>query len=160
MRQAIAFTLNGKPARVEADTRDSLLDVLRGPLGLAGARYGCGAGQCGACVVLVDGRPETACATGAGAVEGRKVLTVEGLGTPERPHPLQTAFLDLQAGQCGYCLSGILVAASALIARNPDPGRDEIARALDGHLCRCGVHNRILDAVGLAARRMREGTAA
>lgn len=160
MRQAIAFTLNGKPARVEADTGDTLLETLRGPLGLASARYGCGLGQCGACVVLVDGRPETACAVSAGTVEGRTVLTVEGLGTPEGPHPLQTAFLDLQAGQCGYCLSGILVAASALIARNPDPDRAEIARALDGHLCRCGVHNRILDAVALAARRMREDATA
>jgi nicotinate dehydrogenase subunit A len=134
--------------------------VLRGDLGLSGARYGCGLGQCGACVVLVDGRPETACVLPAETVAGRMVLTVEGLGSPERPHALQTAFLDLQAGQCGYCLSGILVAAKGLLDRNPDPSRAEIARALDGNLCRCGVHNRILDAVALAARRMREGAAA
>jgi nicotinate dehydrogenase subunit A len=158
--QPIEFTLNGKPARVEAEAGATLLEVLRGDLGLAGARYGCGLGQCGACVVLVDGRAETACALSVEAVAGRAVLTVEGLGTPEDPHPLQAAFLELQAGQCGYCLSGILVAAKALLDRNPDPSRGEIARALDGHLCRCGVHNRILDAVALAARRLHEGAAA
>ncbi|HEY0651409.1 (2Fe-2S)-binding protein [Phenylobacterium sp.] len=160
MRQAVEFKLNGSPVRVEAAADATLLDVLRGDLGVSGARYGCGLGQCGACVVLVDGRPETACALSAEAVAGRTVTSVEGLGTPERPHPLQTAFLDLQAGQCGYCLSGILVAAKALLDRNPDPDRQQIARALDAHLCRCGVHNRILDAVALAARRMREGAAA
>ena len=95
----------------------------------------------------------------AAAAEGRQVLTVEGLGTPERPHPLQTAFLELQAGHCGYCLSGILVGAKALLDRNPDPSRQEIAQALSWHLCRCGAHNRILDAVALAARRMREAAA-
>jgi nicotinate dehydrogenase subunit A len=160
VRQAIGFTLNGKSVSVEADARTTLLDVLRGDLGLSGARYGCGLGQCGACVVLVDGRPETACAVSAEAAAGRTVLTVEGLGTPDAPHPLQTAFLDLQAGQCGYCLSGILVAAKALLDRNPEPSRQEVAQALDGHLCRCGVHNRILDAVALAARRLREGATA
>jgi len=96
-----------------------------------------------------------ACSTEVGAVAGRSVTTVEGLGTPEAPHPLQTAFLELQAGQCGYCLSGLLVASAALIARNPDPSRAEIAQALDWHLCRCGVHNRVMDAVALAATRMR-----
>jgi nicotinate dehydrogenase subunit A len=160
VRQPVEFKLNGSPVRVETAADATLLEVLRGDLGVFGVRYGCGLGQCGACVVLVDGRPETACALSAVAVAGRSVTSVEGLGTPERPHPLQTAFLDLQAGQCGYCLSGVLVAAKALLDRNPDPDRQEIARALDGHLCRCGVHNRILDAVALAARRMREGVAA
>jgi nicotinate dehydrogenase subunit A len=158
MSRTLAFTLNGAPAQVEAG--GSLLDALRGRLGLMGARYGCGAGQCGACVVLLDGQPVTSCAVDTASVEGRAVTTVEGLGTPERPHPLQAAFLELQAGQCGYCLSGILVAAAALLASNRDPSRAEIAAALDGHLCRCGVHNRILDAVALAARRMRETAAA
>jgi nicotinate dehydrogenase subunit A len=119
-----------------------------------GARYGCGLGQCGACTVLLDGRPVNACAIDAAAVEGRAVATVEGLGTPEAPHPLQAAFLELQAGQCGYCLSGVLMSAKALLDRNPAPSRAEIAAALNGCLCRCGVHNRILDAVALAARRM------
>ena len=160
MRQAIDFILNGRAATVEADPSASLLDLLRGPLGLSGARFGCGVGQCGACAVLVDGAPVAACQTELGLLEGKTVLTVEGLGTPEAPHPLQAAFLDLQAGQCGYCLSGILVGAKALLDRNPDPTRAEIAAALDWHLCRCGVHNRVMDAVALAARRMREGAAA
>ena len=160
MTGAIDLTLNGKPARVEAEAGATLLEVLRGDLGLMGARYGCGVGQCGACTVLVDGRPANACAVEAASVAGRAVTTVEGLGTSERPHPLQAAFLELQAGQCGYCLSGILMAAKALLDRNPDPGRAEIAAALDGCLCRCGVHNRILEAVALAARRIRDGAAA
>lgn len=150
----IEINLNGNTARFEAAADATLLDVLRGDLGLMGARYGCGLGQCGACTVLVDGKPENACALVAVAVAGRAVTTVEGLGTPERPHPLQTAFLDLQAGQCGYCLSGILITAKALLDQNPSPSRAEISAALNAHLCRCGVHNRILDAVALAANRM------
>ena len=150
----IDLTLNGKATSVEAGATAVLLDVLRGDLGLMGARFGCGLGQCGACTVLVDGRPVNACAVEVGALSGKSVTTIEGLGTPERPHPLQTAFLDLQAGQCGYCLTGILMSAKALLDRNPSPSRAEIAAALNGHLCRCGVHNRILDAVALAASRM------
>jgi len=160
VRRTIGLTLNGQPAQVEADESENLLDVLRGPLGLSGPRFGCGLGQCGSCAVLVDGEEKPACALDLAAVEGKAVLTLEGLGSPERPHPLQTAFLDLQAGQCGYCLAGILVGAKALLDRNPDPSRDEIAKALAWHLCRCGVHNRVLDAVVLAARRMREGAPA
>jgi nicotinate dehydrogenase subunit A len=160
VRSTIEITLNGELVRFEAETGESLLDVLRGTLGLRGARFGCGAGQCGACAVLLDGRAVMACSTEIGAVAGRTITTVEGLGAPDRPHPLQSAILELQAGQCGYCLSGILVGAAALLAANPDPSRAEIAQALDGHLCRCGVHNRVLDAVALAARRMREGAPA
>ena len=154
------FSLNGAAAQVDAAETDLLLDVLRGLLGLMGARFGCGAGQCGACAVLVDGRPVMACSTDVGAVAGKSVTTVEGLGTLDAPHPLQAAFLELQAGQCGYCLSGILVASAGLLAANPNPSRADIAQALDGHLCRCGVHNRVLDAVALAAQRMREGAPA
>lgn len=156
MRRTIEFALNGRPAAVEAEETANLLDLLRNALGMAGTRYGCGVGQCGACAILVDGRVEAACHTSLEAVEGRAVTTVEGLGTPDQPHPLQTAFLELQAGQCGYCLSGILIGAKALLDRNPDPTRAEIAQALAWHLCRCGVHNRVMDAVALAARRMRE----
>jgi len=158
--QAIDFTLNGRPARVDLDPTTSLLDVLRGPLGLTGARFGCGLGQCGSCAVLLDDAPVAACQVEIGNVKGKSVLTVEGLGTPQAPHPLQAAFLELQAGQCGYCLSGILIGAKALLDRNPDPSRAEIAEALDWHLCRCGVHNRVMAAVALAARRMREGAPA
>ena len=150
----IDFTLNGKAGTVEAEPAATLLELLRGDLGLMGARFGCGLGQCGACTVLLDGRPVNACAVEVGGLAGKAVTTVEGLGTPERPHPLQVAFLELQAGQCGYCLTGILMSAKALLDRNPAPGRAEIAAALNGHLCRCGVHNRILDAVALAAGRM------
>jgi nicotinate dehydrogenase subunit A len=157
---AVSFTLNGLPATVEAEEAELLLDVLRGKLGLYGARFGCGAGQCGACAVIVDGEVTAACHAEMASLAGKSVTTVEGLGTPERPHPLQTAFLDMQAGQCGYCLSGLLVGAKALLDRNPDPTRDEIAQALDWHLCRCGVHNRVMDAVALAARRLRGEPAA
>lgn len=160
MRRTIQFTLNDAPAAVEAEETAGLMDVLRGDLGLTGTRFGCGLGQCGACAVLVDGRIEAACHTSLEAVEGKVVTTVEGLGAPDRPHPLQEAFLELQAGQCGYCLSGILVSAKALLDRNPDPSRAEIAKALNWHLCRCGVHNRVMAAVALAARRLREGAAA
>ena len=160
MRRTIQFTLNGEPAAPEAEESASLMDVLRHNLGLTGARFGCGLGQCGACAVLVEGRVEAACLTPLEAVEGKAVTTVEGLGTPEAPHALQAAFLELQAGQCGYCLSGILIGAKALLDRNPDPSRAEIASALNWHLCRCGVHNRVMDAVALAARRLREGAPA
>ena len=160
MRRTIGFILNGQPAQVETEESDNLLDVLRGPLGLSGPRFGCGLGQCGSCAVLVDGEEKAACALDLAAVEGKALLTLEGLGSPERPHPLQTAFLELQAGQCGYCLAGILVGAKALLDRNPDPSREQIAKALAWHLCRCGVHNRVLAAVALAARRMREGVPA
>ena len=137
----------------------SLLEVLRAQLQLKGARYGCGVGQCGACSVLIDGEDRAACQVEVGNLAGKSILTLEGLGTPQRPHPLQTAFLELQAGQCGYCLAGILLAAKALIDRNPDPTRTEIAQALAGHLCRCGAHNRIMAAVSLAAKRVREQAA-
>jgi nicotinate dehydrogenase subunit A len=132
-----------------------LLHVLRGECGLSGPRFGCGAEQCGACVVLVDGAPTYACTMGVEAVAGRRVTTVEGLGSPDAPHPLQRAFLDEQAGQCGFCLSGILVAAAALLAREPDPDDAAIREALDPHLCRCGSHNRIIRAVKRAATEMR-----
>ena len=160
VRRRIELTLNGRAVAVDSEETTSLLDVLRGELGVFGARFGCGVGQCGACAVLVDGKVSPACDVEIGALAGRSVTTVEGLGTPERPHPLQAAFLELQAGQCGYCLSGILVGAKALLDANPDPSRQEIAEALAWHLCRCGVHNRVLDAVALAARRIREEAAA
>jgi nicotinate dehydrogenase subunit A len=151
----IAFTLNGAATTVDAPDDASLLHVLRGPLGLSGPRYGCGAEQCGSCVVLLDGKPGYACTLPAGSVAGRAVMTVEGLGTAAAPHPLQTAFLAEQAGQCGWCLPGILVASAALLAGNPDPDDTAIRTALDPHLCRCGSHNRILRAVRRAAVELR-----
>ena len=146
--------INGRRREVSADPATSLLEVLRADLGLTGARYGCGEGQCGTCSVLVDGEDLATCQLEVGNLAGKAITTVEGLGTPENPHPLQTAFLELQAGQCGYCLSGILVGAKGLLDRNPRPTRKEVAQALSWHLCRCGIHNRVMDAVLLAASRM------
>ncbi len=149
-----SFTLNGEAVTLDLADDVTLLHALRGPLGLSGPRFGCGNEQCGACMVLVEGEPRYACTLAAGAVAGKAVTTVEGLGTPERPHPLQSAFLAEQAGQCGYCLSGILVSAAALLASNPDPDEAAIRRALDPHLCRCGSHNRIVRAVRRAAAEL------
>ena len=156
----IAFTVNGEARQVGAPETTSLLEVLRNHLGLMGTRYGCGLEQCGCCMVLVDGQPTYACTRDVGTVAGRMVTTVEGLGTPDKPHPLQQAFLDEQAGQCGYCLSGIIMSAKALIDRNPNPSRSEVVAALDKHLCRCGTHQRILHAVERAAQSLRNGSAA
>jgi nicotinate dehydrogenase subunit A len=149
----IELTVNGRAVRVTVTNEETpLLAVLRNELGLVGTRFGCGLEQCGCCMVLIDGSPEKSCAKPIWSVAGKSVTTVEGLGTPERPHPLQQALLDEQAGQCGYCLSGILISAKALLERNPTPTRAEIARALDDNICRCGSHNRILRAVEKAAR--------
>ena len=153
----ISLIVNGRSVSVEADGDTPLLDVLRNRLGLVGSKFGCGQEQCGCCMVLVDGKPEKSCGKALSTVAGKAVLTIEGLGTPERPHPLQQAFLDEQAGQCGYCLSGILISAKALLDKNPSPSRREIALALDDNICRCGSHARILRAVERAARMIREG---
>ena len=147
----VNFTLNGREVMAQADPARLLLDVLRNEFGLTGARYGCGEAQCGSCVVLVDGAPTHSCGREIGSVAGRSVATVEGLGSADRPGPLQAAFLAEQAGQCGYCLPGMLMAATALLARTPRPSRAEIVAALDPHLCRCGAHPRILRAVERAA---------
>ena len=154
---AVSLSVNGRAVAVEADGDTPLLDVLRNHLGLVGAKFGCGQEQCGCCMVLIDGQPVKSCGKALSTVAGKAVLTVEGLGSPEQPHPLQQAFLDEQAGQCGYCLSGILISAKALLDRNPAPSRAEIAAALDDNICRCGTHLRMLRAVALAAARMREG---
>jgi nicotinate dehydrogenase subunit A len=146
--------VNGQPAHVECDGGKPLLDVLRGELGLCGTRFGCGTEQCGACMVLIDGEPAFSCARAIEGLAGKTVMTVEGLSAGGTLSPLQQAFLDAQAGQCGYCLSGILISAAALLARNPRPSRSEIAAALDRHLCRCGAHNRIMRAVARAADSM------
>jgi nicotinate dehydrogenase subunit A len=153
----IAFEVNGRAVTVNAADSTPLLDVLRNQLDLKGTRYGCGLEQCGSCMVLLDGEPIYACSRELGTVSGRRIMTIEGLGTPEKPHPLQRAFLEEQAGQCGYCLSGIIMRAKALLDHNPTPTREEIARALDNNLCRCGTHPRILRAVERGAALLREG---
>ena len=147
----IAFEVNGREVRVAADGKIPLLDVLRNELDLKGARYGCGLEQCGSCLVLVDGEPVYACGREVGTVAGKRIITVEGLAN----HPIRQAILDEQAGQCGYCLSGIMISAKALLDRNPRPTRAEIAAALDANLCRCGAHTRILRAVERAAAVLR-----
>jgi nicotinate dehydrogenase subunit A len=156
MAKSFAFSVNGKTVSVSPSNEDTpLLDVLRNELGLVGTRFGCGLEQCGCCMVLIDGQPEKSCAKPVWGVASKTITTVEGLGTEAKPHPLQQAFLDEQAGQCGYCLSGILVSAKALLDANPAPTRAQIAQALDGNICRCGSHNRILRAVEKAAAVMR-----
>ena len=147
----IDLTVNGQPVSVDVDATTPLLDVLRNNLDLKGSRYGCGLEQCGACMVLIDNEAAYACARETGSVAGRSVTTIEGLGTAENPHPLQQAFLEEQAGQCGYCLSGIIISAKALLDRNTQPSRADIVAALDKHLCRCGTHTRIIAAVQKAA---------
>ena len=151
MNQRFTLSINGAAHTIEADPATALLDVLRNDLGLKGTRYGCGDDQCGACNVIVDGRAIASCTLPLWAVAGKSVTTVEGLGTSAAPHPLQHAFLDEQAAQCGYCTSGMLMSAAALLARVADPTADEVKAALDGNLCRCGVHNRIVRAVLRAA---------
>ncbi len=151
MTAAYQLTINGRSVATVADAATPLLDVLRNELGLMATRFGCGTESCGACMVLVDSQPQYACTLTIDALAGKSVTTLEGLGTPERPHALQQAFLDEQAGQCGYCLSGIMISAKALLDRNPRPTRAEIAAALDKHLCRCGAHARIFKAVQRAA---------
>ncbi len=153
----IALQVNGRAVSVTAEPATPLLDVLRNQLDLKGSRYGCGLEQCGSCMVLVDGEPAYACSREIGTVAGRSITTIEGIGSVTHPHPLQQAFLDEQAGQCGYCLSGILISAKALLDRNPSPTRADIVAALDKHLCRCGAHPRILRAVEKAAAVLREG---
>src|SRR3974390_1722959 len=157
MLPQVELTVNGKPVSVTAAEDSQLLDILRNNLGLIGTRFGCGLEQCGSCMVLVDGAPVRSCTRSLASVAGKAVTTVEGLGTPDRPHALQQAFLEEQAGQCGYCLAGILIMAKALLDRNPSPSRAEIATALDDNICRCGAHNRMLRAIAKAAARLREG---
>ncbi len=150
---SVVFEVNGATAEVADPAATPLLDVLRNTLGLKGTRYGCGLEQCGSCMVLLDGEPVYACTRELGTVAGRRITTIEALSA----HPLHQAFLDEQAGQCGYCLSGIIVSAKALLDRTPAPTRTEIVAALDKHLCRCGVHMRILRAVERAAASLRAG---
>ncbi|PPR63640.1 MAG: Nicotinate dehydrogenase subunit A [Alphaproteobacteria bacterium MarineAlpha4_Bin2] len=157
MSDSICLTVNGVPRTLSDDVSPDtpLLDILRNTLGLTGTRFGCGLEQCGACMVLINGKPIQSCNTALDAAMGKQITTIEGLATPEGGlHPLQQAFLDEQAGQCGYCLSGILIAAKALLDQNPRPTRHEIASALDQNLCRCGSHVRILKAVERAASIM------
>ena len=150
----LVLNVNGESRSVDVrDPDEPLLYVLRNSLALTGAKYGCGLGQCGACTVIVDGEAVRSCLVPVAKAAGRKVTTIEGLGTPEKPHPLQAAFIAEQAAQCGYCVTGMVMAGAAALARKPALSREEAQQALAGNLCRCGTHERILRAMLRAAGR-------
>jgi aerobic-type carbon monoxide dehydrogenase small subunit (CoxS/CutS family) len=151
MTDHVTLRVNGHTHEVAAEPNTPLLYVLRNDLGLKGTRFGCGAGHCGSCTVLVDGNAVQSCDTPLWSASGREITTIEGLGSAEKPHPLQRAFLDEQAAQCGYCVNGIIMSAAALLKKTPRPSDAEIAAALDRNLCRCGTHVRILRAIRRAA---------
>jgi nicotinate dehydrogenase subunit A len=159
-QQELHVTVNGEAHALPCDPDSPLLDVLRAGLGLAGPRFGCGLGLCGACMVIIDGTARTSCDYPAWAAEGTTVTTVEGLRDGDRLHAVQQAFLDKQAAQCGYCTPGMIVTAAALLAASPAPTEQEVREALDGNLCRCGTHGRIVAAVLEAAARHPGGQAA
>jgi nicotinate dehydrogenase subunit A len=154
MTDSVTFQLNGRQVTVAGEGGQSLLDLLRNTLALKATRMGCGQGQCGACRVMLDGHAVAACETPLWAIEGKAVTTLEGLGSRCAPHALQTAFIEEQAMQCGFCTSGILMSAAALLQRQPRPSRQDIVQAIDGHLCRCGAHNRVVRAIEKAAARL------
>ena len=151
----IDLDVNGRTHAIDADPNTPLLYVLRDHLALSGAKFGCGLGQCGACTVMVDGQATFSCITPISVLPGRKIKTVEGLGTVENPGPVQRAFIDEQAAQCGYCIAGMIMRAQALLEKNPAPSDAEVRRHMMPNLCRCGTHMRILRAVGRAAAQMR-----
>jgi carbon-monoxide dehydrogenase small subunit len=155
--RSVSFTLNGKPTTVTVDENRPLLWVLRDDLGLTGTKYGCGEAFCGACTVVVDNEAVRSCTTTVGDVQGKKVLTIEGLAGNERLHPIQQAFVDHDAFQCGFCTPGLIMGAYAFLLQNPKATRADIARTLESHLCRCGTHGRVLRAVESAAVQMKGG---
>lgn len=154
MANAIELTVNGARHRVRAQDDTPLLYVLRNDLELNGAKFGCGLGQCGACTVIVDGEAVRSCSLPVALAVGKKITTIEGLGTIDKPHPVQKAFIDEQAAQCGYCINGMVMSATALLQRNPAAGDSEVRQALAGNLCRCGTHTRILRAIARAGKEM------
>ena len=151
---SIEFTVNAIAHTVRVAPQATLLEVLRNDLELNGPKFGCGLGECGACTVLIDGQAVRACTVPMANMAGRSVLTLEGLGTPARPHPIKQAFIDAQAAQCGYCLNGMIMSTKALLDCNPDPTAQQVREALRYNLCRCGTHIEILDAVLRAARAL------
>lgn len=152
---SISFNLNGKNISTDVDAETPLLDVLRNDQQLNGPKFGCGLAQCGACSVLLDGNSIRACITPVSIADGKNITTLEGLGNAENPHPLQQAFIDEQAMQCGYCANGIIVTAAAFLESNPTPTNTEIKTALSGHLCRCGAQGRMVKAVSAAAKAIK-----
>jgi nicotinate dehydrogenase subunit A len=155
----IRFMVNGQSRQLDVDPATPLLYVLRNELELNGAKFGCGLGQCGACTVIVDGEAIYSCLAPVAAMQGRMVTTVEGLGTEQQPSPLQRAFIEEQAAQCGYCIAGMIMRAQALLARNPAPSDQDIRTQMEPNLCRCGTHMRILRAIRRASDAMRSVSA-
>jgi len=151
---AIEFSLNGATVILDVDPQTTLLDALRNDVGLNGPKFGCGLAQCGACAVLLDGVSIRSCVTPVATIAGKSITTLEGLGTEEDPHPLQSAFISEQAVQCGYCTNGVIITAAALLRKNPSPTTLEIKQALSGHLCRCGAQLRMLKAIAVAASKL------
>ena len=154
----IDFVVNGRPVSVTVDEETPLLDVLRNELDLTGAKYGCGEGECGACTVLLDGQPVRSCITAVGDCAGKQVRTIEGLSTRQQLHPLQQAFLDAGAMQCGYCTPGMIMSAVALLEKGEPPQPDDVVRHMNGNICRCGTYGRIVEAIQNAATMPKEGS--
>ena len=157
MSRITELNVNGSRLKVEVDSEKSLLSVLRDDLDLTGSKYGCGEGQCGACTVLIGGVPARSCITPVGAAASKPITTIEGLESNGRLHPLQQAFIDADALQCGYCTSGMIMSGVALLSKNPSPGEAEIVRLMEGNVCRCGTYPRIVAAITKAARQMKGG---
>ena len=153
----VELRVNGAVHALDVEADRTLLSVLRDELDLTGTKYGCGEGQCGACTVLIDGKPTRSCMTLVGSVGGKPITTIEGLAKDGALHPLQQAFIDLDAMQCGYCTPGMILECAALLEANPEPSDEQIAEALEGHICRCGTYQRIREAVHRAAEAMKGG---
>ncbi len=154
MKKEIEFTINGERRKLVVKPNDLLLNVIREDLGLTGTKYGCGTGECGACTVLVDGEPVLSCLTLAVAADKKPITTIEGIETNENPHPLQLAFVETGAVQCGFCTPGMILSAKALLDKNPNPTEEEIKQGIAGNLCRCTGYVKIIEAIKLAAERM------
>ncbi|HSB27295.1 MAG TPA: (2Fe-2S)-binding protein [Pyrinomonadaceae bacterium] len=160
MGRVTALSVNGKKTSVDVDSSVSLLSVLRDTLDLTGTKYGCGEGQCGACTVLIDGQPTRSCITQVGRAAGKQISTIEGLEQDGKLHPLQEAFIKADAMQCAYCTSGMIMSASALLAKTARPSREEIVAGMNHNICRCGVYQRIIEAIQIASGQQRSSSAA
>jgi aerobic-type carbon monoxide dehydrogenase small subunit (CoxS/CutS family) len=157
MEEKIRFTLNGKKTEITTEPNQTLLWVLRNQLGLTGTKYGCGTGFCGACTVLINKEPSRSCSLPVSDIAGKDVITIEGLARGGKLHPVQQAFVDHDALQCGYCTPGMILTAAGMLMKNPSPTRQQIIDGMEDNLCRCGAHTRIIDAVETAARQMKGG---
>ncbi len=155
----VQFTVNGQAVELELDSDTLLVYVLRNDLQLKGTRFGCGTGNCGSCTVLIDDQAVQSCDIPLWSLAGKKITTIEGLGSPQTPHPIQAAFIDEQAAQCGYCINGMMMTLAALLKKSSDPSDEELLAALDRHLCRCGTHMRILNAARRAIVSLKEAQA-